>query len=107
MEVNNDELAALRSGKKLPQRSGEYWSEEERKDLQRRFMEGDDLSKLALHYKRGELAIIEQLIRAGLMKQQGRPRNRRSKKARGSQCLCKVCDVASCQNCGRGCAYAG
>ena len=106
--MNNcrEELIALRKGTKVPEHSGDYWSPEDLQTLEDRFWNGDSLSEIALEMGRSEAATNQQAIKMGLMAGQCKPRNR-SKTKQTAECLCFVCGVANCQNCGRGCTDAG
>lgn len=106
MATIHDEIIALRTGKKVPRRSGDFWSPEEQKRLQQHFLEGDGLSKMALTFERTEIAIYQQLDKAGLLAQQCKSRNRKPKEPEKPQCFCPTCAVTNCQNCGKECANA-
>lgn len=108
MIKNLDDLIALRTGRKVPQRSGDYWSPEEQEKLKRCFLEdGAGLSEMALEFERTEIAIYQQLDKAGLLAQQCKSRNRRPKNSEKPRCSCPTCTVTSCQNCGKECPNAG
>ena len=106
--MNNcrEELIALRKGTKVPDHSGDYWSPEDLQALEDRFWNGDSLSEIALEMGRSEAATNQQVIKMGLMAGQCKPRNR-SKTKQTAECLCFVCDVTNCQNCGRRGTNAG
>ena len=93
-------------GNKSPGTLGDYWSPEDLQALEDRFWNGDSLSEIALEMGRSEAATNQQVIKMGLMAGQCKPRNR-SKTKQTAECLCFVCGVANCQNCGRGCTDAG
>ena len=101
MEINRNELIALRTGQKLPQRSGEYWDEKELEKLLSFFVEGYGISELAVLFGRTEIAIYQQLGRLGLLAPQCRPRSRRTKSVDIPQCSCPTCAVTDCKNCGK------
>lgn len=63
MMANNlqQSLRELRSHRKLPEREGEYWSDEEREDLSRKFNEGAGISEIAVALHRSEPAIMQQI----------------------------------------------
>ena len=107
MKTHRKELIALRTGEKRPQRSGEYWTEEEQRSLQEMFEDGVDLSEIALRLGRNEIAIYQQLAKNGMLSQQCKSRTRRAKRQEGPSCLCSVCGVMSCTNCGKECSHAG
>ena len=108
MTMNHNDLIALRTGKKVPRRSGDYWPPEEQEKLRHCFLEdGDGLSEMALKFERSEIAIYQQLEKAGLLVQQCKPRNRRPKSPEEPRCFCPTCAVTACQNCGKECPNAG
>lgn len=100
-----EELIALRKGTKAPERSGDYWSPDDLRALEKQFWTGTSISEIALQMGRNEVATYQQLSKMGLLSSQCRPRNR--EKRLKAECLCSVCDVTSCENHGRGCSNAG
>lgn len=106
MSNYQEELIALRSGKKLPERSGDYWSADDLNTLKELYWDGVSISEIALRMGRNEVATYQQLAKMGLLSSQCRSRNRAKKKVR-PECLCPVCSVTHCRNCGKGCSYAG
>lgn len=101
MVIDRNELITLRSGGKIPKRSGDHWSPEEQEELKRRFLEGDGFSELTMHFERNEIAIYQQLSKAGLLSPQCKSRNRRPKNPQRVQCPCPICSVTTCENCGK------
>lgn len=106
MSSYQEELIALRSGKKLPERSGDYWSADDLNTLEGLYWDGVSISEIALRMGRNEVATYQQLAKMGLLSSQCKPRNREKKKSR-AECLCPVCGVTHCQNCGKECPDAG
>ena len=107
MEAYQEELIALRSGRKAPERSGEYWSKEDLETLQNLFWEGVNLSEIAIRLGRNEVATYQQLAKSGLLSSQCRPRKRTKRQAK-AECLCPSCGVTDCRSCGKeGTIYAG
>lgn len=107
MVIDHDRLIALRTGKTVPQHSGDHWSPKELDEIKYCFLNGDGISEMAIKFGRTEIAIYQQLDKAGLLAQQCKPRNRRPKDPGKPQCLCPACSVTTCQNCGKECPYAG
>lgn len=107
MTSDNEKLIALRTGQEQAKRSGEYWSKEESAEMTQMFVEGCGLSKMALHFNRNEVSIYQQLSKSGLLSLQCKPRNRRTKQPDCPQCLCTVCPVTDCPNCGKEGPHAG
>ena len=63
MNRNQEQLLQeYRQGRVQPERAGDYWGKEERKDLARYYDEGRGISEMALLFNRGEMAIYQQLI---------------------------------------------
>lgn len=60
-EISNEKelLIALRNGVISSERSGEYWSKEEKETLNRLFWDGDGISDIALSLQRSENAVIQ------------------------------------------------
>ena len=98
MMANNlqQSLRELRSHRKLPDREREYWSDEEREDLSRKFNEGAGISEIAVALRRSEPAIMQQIEKLDLFDRKENPRRQRV--ARQLNCLCGRCgnDPTSC-----------
>ena len=92
MMANNlqQSLRELRSHRKLPEREGEYWSDEEREDLSRKFNEGAGISEIAVALHRSEPAIMQQIEKLDLFDRKENPRRQRA--ARQLNCLCGRCE---------------
>lgn len=82
-----ERLKALRSGYLVAARSKDFWSEEERKDANRRYLSGEGISEIALALQRDEGAIIQQL--ASKITPPGKHRKRKPKPPR-CQCPCAM-----------------
>ena len=89
-------LRELRSHRKLPEREGEYWSDEERENLSRKFNEGAGISEIAVALHRSEPAIMQEIEKLDLYDRKANPRRQRT--ARQAGCLCGRCgnDPALC-----------
>ena len=107
MSNQQDQLIALRTGKKAAERTGEYWTQEEVQLLVEHFHSGVGLSEMALQLERNEVAVFQQMAKMGLLAGQCRPRSPKKKTPVQGRCLCPECDVADCQNCGKECTHAG
>lgn len=87
-------MQAIREGYLIPERSGEYWSKEEREELAALYQEGTGLSSIAIALQRTEMAIFQQLLALGLMTATGNGRSRGPNKP---HCLCRNCQLnATC-----------
>lgn len=104
MENSLQELTReIREGNILPERAGEYWSEEEREELKQRFYSGEGITEISLQLHRTESAIMQQLVVQKLLKSPGTERPRSPKQP---QCLCSKCQFGP-NRCGRNCPYGG
>ncbi len=79
---------AIRAGEILPERSGEYWGNDEREKLTSLFFSGAGISQIALELQRSEMAVIQQLIVGKLLTTPGVTRTRKPKIP---HCLCAEC----------------
>jgi len=86
---------AIRAGLVQPERSGEYWGEDEREKLKELFNEGIDISRIALELQRSEMAVIQQLIMGKFLTSPGTSRPRKPKPPR---CLCQECRLGEYHN---------
>ena len=77
-EINNERklLIGLRNGAIPSERSGEYWSKEEKEKMKRMFWNGDGISEIALSLQRSENAVIQQLIVQKMLTPPGAARGR-------------------------------
>lgn len=110
--INHREaLIALRTGQKPAQRSGEYWSKEEFRQIENLYDEGVSISDIALRFDRTEVAVFQQLGKMGLLSRQCRPRIHKKKGEEKpeipEECLCLYCTVKDCPNCRKECSHAG
>lgn len=79
---------AVREGSVLPERAGEYWKPAEREELKQRFYQGQGITEIALQLQRSEMAVVQQLMTAGLFTSPGASRTR---KGTAPRCLCEKC----------------
>ena len=107
MKSHRKELRALRNGNRPPQRSGEYWTEDEVQQLTIMFEEGIGISEIAIELDRTEVAIYQQIDKKGFWAAQCKPRNRGKKERITADCLCPFCGNNTCKNCGKDCSHAG
>ena len=90
MNENEAELfKAIRTGSILPERSREYWDQNEREEVTTLYGSGMGISRIALHLQRSEMAIIQQLLTMELLTS---PRTTRNRIAKVPQCLCQKCE---------------
>ena len=107
MKNHRKELIALRNGERPPQRSGEYWTEEEVRQLSIMFEGGMGISEIAIQLDRSEISVYQQLEKRGFLSAQSKPRNRIKKERTMTDCLCPFCGNNACKNCGKDCSHAG
>ena len=86
-------LIAIREGRVPSERSGEYWSDAEKDELRRLFMEGDGISQIALMLQRSENAVFQQLAVQGLLTPPG---SSRGPKKNEPKCRCPECNGKNC-----------
>ena len=102
-----EQIRQIRQCPEMLERTGDYWTEEEREQLCKLYRAGVGISEIAIRLRRAESAIIMQLTDLGEI--------RRSKRKRSSpkgQCLCENCgrgpEHPDCPRCEKGgCSNAG
>ena len=82
-------IRAYRTVEMIPARNGEYWREEERDLLAKRYSEGVGISEIALELQRSESSIFQQLSYLNIIKTP----NERRPYCRKARCLCIKCDL--------------
>lgn len=107
MGNHRKELLALRNGEQPPQRSGEFWTEDEVRQLTVMFESGTGISEIAIQLERSEISVYQQLEKRGFLSAQSKSRNRNKKERPIPGCLCPFCGNDSCKNCGKDCSHAG
>lgn len=107
MKSHRKELIALRNGERPPKRSGEYWTEDEVRQLTIMFESGMGISEIAIQSDRSEISVYQQLEKRGFLSAQSKPRNRIKKERTMADCLCPFCGNNACKNCGKDCSHAG
>lgn len=98
MKQNNEQtIIIMRNRTKRLDREGDYWSDDEREQLQAMFSEGIGISEIAVRLQRTEPAIFQQIEKMDLYdRKNNRLRSPRTPKP--SSCLCGICqlDSAAC-----------
>ena len=97
MKSHCKELISLRNGERPPQRSGEYWTEDEVRQLTNMFESGIGISEITIQLNRSEISVYQQLEKRGFLSAQSKPRNRSKKKPPTTGCLCPFCGNSSCK----------
>ena len=91
--ITKQELTkAIREGTVEPERSGSYWTEDERKQLVTYFELGHGITDTALMLCRSEIAIVQQLLTMGLLT----TGKRRAYSKPACECLCEKCKAKHC-----------
>lgn len=89
-------LKIFRDGQMTPERSGEYWGDDEREKLVDLYHSGVGISQIAWELHRSEMAVVQQLITSKLLTSPGAQRSRRPT---APHCLCENCQL--CRSCHR------
>ena len=66
MYNDNETVRSLRTRISRPERDNEYWTEEERQQLEEAFYAGEGITEIALRHKRSELAVVQQIEKMDL-----------------------------------------
>ena len=91
MYNDNETVRSLRTRISRPERDNEYWTEEERQQLEEAFYAGEGITEIALRHKRSELAVVQQIEKMDLYERKVYPRRKKSEKS--PVCLCVVFQV--------------
>lgn len=93
----NEMLQAMRLRTISLKRDGEYWTEEEKRQLQDMFEAGYGISTISYNLQRSEAAICQQIEKQDLYRRKENPQ-RRSYAKNPCDCLCDTCscDPSTC-----------
>ena len=72
------------------EREGDYWTEEEKKELAAQFTAGISVTKIAVLLQRTEPAVFQQIEKMDLYGRKKRPQRRKSR-PKPATCLCPTC----------------
>lgn len=93
--INREQIIALRQGDTSAGLRKDYWSDDDREMLKKKFQDGDGITEIALAFRRTETAIVTQLNALKMFKQSRAPRRKEP------DCLCPKCerylDCAKCR----------
>lgn len=101
IDVNEKAIVkAMRKRTTRLEREGDYWSEEERRQLTSMFEEGYGLTEISIYLQRTEPAVMQQAEKLDLYHRKDNPSRRRSI-PKAPACLCSICelDARSCPFC--------
>ena len=88
-------LNGYRNGTIIPENNGKYWTDEDRNKLASMFNSEVGITRMALDFKRKELAVMQQLVTMGLL---NTPAYHRGQKEKDCGCLCSKCLNFECEN---------
>ena len=88
-------LNGYRNGTIIPENNGKYWTDEDRNKLASMFNSEVGITRIALDFKRKELAVMQQLVVMGLL---NTPAYHRGQKEKDCGCLCSKCLNFECEN---------
>lgn len=95
-------LIKQRAGTTKPENAREYWPKEALETLDRMYLgEGEGISRIALFFGRSELSIFQQLLKRGLIGNQGSSIGIDGPIVTGGcsfKCLCYKCKNGECPN---------
>ena len=93
----NEMLQAMRLRTVSLKRDGEYWTEDEKRQLQNMFEAGYCISTISYNLQRSEAAICQQIEKQDLYRRKENPQ-RRSYTKNPCGCLCDTCscDLSAC-----------
>lgn len=93
--ISREQVIALRQGDASAGLRKDYWSDDDREMLKKKYQDGDGITELALIFRRTETAIFTQLYALGMFARSRAPRRKEP------DCLCPKCerypDCAKCQ----------
>ena len=93
--ISRERVIALRRGDACAGLRKDYWSDDDREMLKKKFQEGDGITEIALAFKRTETAIVTQLNAMCMFKRS------RASRQKEPECLCPKCesypDCAKCR----------
>lgn len=103
MKIDTDRqesIINLRNGTIKFERSGDYWSDDEREKLKKMFYEGEGITAIAIELQRSEIAIVQQVVKLDLYNRYENSQRRKKEKIQHS-CLCSICkaDKSLCPLC--------
>ena len=84
--TRRNQIIALRQGDASASVRKNYWSNDDREMLKKKFLEGDRITEIAIDFNRTELAIVTQLNAMGMFK-----RSRASRRKEPDR-LCPKCE---------------
>ena len=102
-----EQLKQIRQCPETLERTGEYWSKDDREILRQLYREGRGISEIAVMLQRSEFAVMMQLADMGEIR-----RSKRTRALKKGKCLCENCcrgpEHPDCPRCKEGrCANAG
>lgn len=80
--ISREQVIALRQGDASAGLRKDYWSDDDREMLKKKYQDGDGITELALVFRRTEPAIVSQLTALKMFKRSRAPRRKEP------DCLC-------------------
>ena len=96
MMNQNEYREAVRNMRQSPallERSGDYWSDDDKEKLERLFNEGVGITEIAMILQRSETAVVQQIEKLDLYDRKRYPTRQRNCAA-AAKCLCDTCIAA-------------
>ena len=75
-------------------REGDFWTDDERTQLENMFGAGAGITEMALYLQRTEPAIFQQIEKMDLYRRTDFPQRRRTDHCNGKSCLCCTCNIS-------------
>ena len=92
--ISREQVIALRRGDASAGLRKDYWSDDDREMLKKKYQDGDGITELALVFRRTETAIFTQLSALRMFKESRAPRRKKL------DCLCPKCELyPDCAKC--------
>ena len=73
-------------------REGDYWTDDEKRELERLFNQQVDVTEIAVRLQRTEPAIMQKIEKLDLYQRKENPQRRRNN-SKEADCLCNTCRV--------------
>lgn len=86
-----ESIKLMRSRTGQLDREGNYWSEDEHRQLERLFWKGVGISEIAVLLQRTEMAVMQQIDKMGLYRELPCARQKRSNRRDKNVCQCIYC----------------
>ena len=92
-----ESVKSMRNRTKCLEHEGDYWTDQERESLIKKFHEGMGITQIAITLQRTEPAVIQKIEKLDLYDRKGNPA-RAKNRCKQTKCSCKECLVDK-ENC--------